>query len=664
MAGRALTRWSLSALPGAETTALGLLLFAVYAAGASRTIYVGDSGELVAAVHTLGIPHPTGYPLYVLLGKLWTLSVPLGSIAFRMSLMSAACAAAAAGGLFALGRRLGLDRGPALFAALLLAFAPSFWAEANVQRVYCLNALFLVAALTSGSAWHRDRRPAALIATFFIAALGAANHTFMGVFAIAFAVFALATEPALLRRPRLLALAAAAIAVGLLPYAYLPLRSRMDPALDWGNPETLHGLLDVVLRRGFWQRRFWEGPGDLLPITADWIRGIAEETFWLGAPLVVAGALFARRRGWPIALLALIAGANLASMAAHGSRSDLFVWHRYYIPTYVVAALLAGLGCQVLIERLPRPARSAPLLLPLAMLIVGFPQNDRSRYRIADDFSRTLLHTLPPGAHLMASDDNILFVLIYLSLVERVRPDVDLVMQGAGGSGAPELHFDPEGDPLFLTHHPNWSLPALEIVPVGLAFEAVRAGRPAPPPIVPKTRLDGEDDPRVPKDHLTRNLIGDFHYMLGITWEERDWPRAREELERASSIAWDNDVLHYNLGLIYGRNGLFDRALAAFERSVAINPRHLASNDRVRASDRVGELRAEAERLRRLEASLGEPPAGGPGGSPGSAGTEAEQELWLAAQLERRGETLAARGHRLRAAELAAGQDEPASRSR
>src|SRR3989337_1123896 len=87
-----------------EAAAIGLLAFVVYAAGACPTIYVGDSGELVAAVHTLGIPHPSGYPLYVLLGKLWTLVVPAGSIAFRMSLFSAACAGATTGVLHALGR--------------------------------------------------------------------------------------------------------------------------------------------------------------------------------------------------------------------------------------------------------------------------------------------------------------------------------------------------------------------------------------------------------------------------------------------------------------------------------------------------------------------------------------------------------------------------------
>ena len=69
--------------------ALAGIVFAVYAAGACHTIYVGDSGDLVTAVYVLGIPHPTGYPLYVLLGKLWSVLIPVGTVAWRMSLFSA-----------------------------------------------------------------------------------------------------------------------------------------------------------------------------------------------------------------------------------------------------------------------------------------------------------------------------------------------------------------------------------------------------------------------------------------------------------------------------------------------------------------------------------------------------------------------------------------------
>jgi hypothetical protein len=102
-----------------EAAAVFLLTLCVYLAGACPTIYVGDSGELVAAVATLGIPHPSGYPLYVLLGKLFTLAVPLGSVAYRMSLFSAVCAAAACALLHLLCRRLGLAAPAAALAALL-----------------------------------------------------------------------------------------------------------------------------------------------------------------------------------------------------------------------------------------------------------------------------------------------------------------------------------------------------------------------------------------------------------------------------------------------------------------------------------------------------------------------------------------------------------------
>jgi tetratricopeptide (TPR) repeat protein len=344
--------------------------------------------------------------------------------------------------------------------------------------------------------------------------------------------------------------------------------------------------------------------------------------------------------------------ANLASMALHGSRTDLFVWHRYYLPSYLLGALFAGLGCQVVLDRLPRQRtilRLSPLILPLLLLTQGWRPHDRSDYRIADDFSRTLLATLPPGAHLSASDDNVLFVLIYLQLVEGLRPDVDLILQGVGDADLPPLRFDPDTDPLYFTHHPNWSFPPLQIVPVGLTFTTVRAGEPVPPPVVPVEELDGESDPRVPRDYLTQNLIGHFHYMLGVTHEVRDeWSRAREEFEKAAAAAPHNDVLFYNLGLIYSRNGLNERALSSFQRSHQINPRHIASNRPVRAADRVAEMRRQLQRLAVLEARLA---SSAPAELP--PWPTSERHLWLAQELERQGEPLAARGHRLRALEAA-----------
>jgi tetratricopeptide (TPR) repeat protein len=130
------------------------------------------------------------------------------------------------------------------------------------------------------------------------------------------------------------------------------------------------------------------------------------------------------------------------------------------------------------------------------------------------------------------------------------------------------------------------------VAPIGTVFRVIRAGGAPPDPILPNGPLAGADDPGVPKDYLTQNLIGHFHYMLGVTFERQDWPRAQREFEAAARAAPSNDVLFYNLGLIYERNERLDDAVAAFERAHAINPRHLPSGDRPRASDRLAELAA------------------------------------------------------------------------
>ncbi len=643
--------------------------FAVYAAGACRTIYVGDSGELVAAAATLGIPHPSGYPLYVLLGKLWITLVPVASAAHAMSLFSAAFAGLACGLLYYLVRREGLSAAAALLAALTLAFSPSFWSQAGVQRAYSLNAFFVVAVCGCALEWHRTRRVGAMAMAAFLAGLGATNHTVMGIVGVAVGIFALISEPRFLLRPRHLLACVGAGVAGLVPYVYLPLRSRQDPRLDWGNPETLDSFLGVVSRRDFWHRAWIESPGDFLVILGDYLRSLGSELLWIGTALALAGVVW----GWkgfpgghspqegqtgrsplPVLLPLSVMAANLWAVAVHGSRTDIFVWHRYYIPSYVMAALLAAWGMELALERWRRWAPAA-LAVPGLLLILGWPLFDRGDYRVADDFSRQLLATLPPGAHLAAADDNILFVLIYLHLVEGLRPDVDLIMQGVGDADLGQLRFDPDDDPLFFTHHPNWNLPELEVVPVGLMFRTVRAGS-QPELALPAGELASEAT--VPRDYLTQNLIGHYHYMLGITFETRDWPRAAAAFERAAAAAPENDVLFFNLGLIYRRNGLVRRALEAFERSAEINPRHIPSGNPVRAVDRVAEVRLEVERLEALEAELrraaGLAAADG-AALPGHTSGATAYHRTMAELLAARGEELAARGHRLLALEALSG---------
>ncbi|HUO84737.1 MAG TPA: tetratricopeptide repeat protein, partial [Thermoanaerobaculia bacterium] len=170
---------------------------------------------------------------------------------------------------------------------------------------------------------------------------------------------------------------------------------------------------------------------------------------------------------------------------------------------------------------------------------------------------------------------------------------------------------------------------------------------------------EGEDDPGVPKDYLTQNLIGEFHYMLGVTFERVDWRRARSEFREAVEKAPRNDVLHYNLGLIYGRNGMYHRAAESFRRVHQISPKGMASASE-RASKARGSTLAEASieaaerelaRLHRIEQTL---IASDPQLSslpPGSAAWHRR----MAILLDSASDPLAARGHWLLAEEAEAG---------
>ncbi|MCA9995900.1 MAG: DUF2723 domain-containing protein, partial [Anaerolineales bacterium] len=107
--------------------------------------YGGDGGELIAASVTLGVPHPTGYPTYVLLGKLFSL-LPIGTMAYRFNLFSAVAVAAAVG-LTAVTLRTHFSRTTSVAASLTLAFAPLVWSQATITEVYGLNLLAVAAVV-------------------------------------------------------------------------------------------------------------------------------------------------------------------------------------------------------------------------------------------------------------------------------------------------------------------------------------------------------------------------------------------------------------------------------------------------------------------------------------------------------------------------------------
>jgi hypothetical protein len=138
-----------TSLPTVGAAALALLslcpLLWLYARSAAPSVLAGDSAEFQFAAPLLGVPHPTGYPLYILLGKLASL-LPLGDVAHRVTMLSALLAAATCSVVALLALRLTGRPLAALLAALALGVTPGVWNAATIAEVYALN-LLLIAAL-------------------------------------------------------------------------------------------------------------------------------------------------------------------------------------------------------------------------------------------------------------------------------------------------------------------------------------------------------------------------------------------------------------------------------------------------------------------------------------------------------------------------------------
>jgi len=114
-----------------------------------------DSLEFPLVCHRLAIAHQTGYPLYTLLGKLFSLAVP-ANVAWAVNLLSAVAGALTVGLVYLVGRQLTRRRLPALLGAVALAASPVFWSQAVIAEVYTLNSAFVAAMLWLALRWARD----------------------------------------------------------------------------------------------------------------------------------------------------------------------------------------------------------------------------------------------------------------------------------------------------------------------------------------------------------------------------------------------------------------------------------------------------------------------------------------------------------------------------
>jgi hypothetical protein len=467
---------------------LGLAFLILYLTTLCPTVFWYDSAEYATAAAVLGIPHPPGYPLYTLIGHVFTW-LPLEP-AVAVNLMSAVFAALAVGLSYGLLRELGAGRLGAAVGAATLGATRLFWSNAVIAEVYTPNAAALIAVTWLVVRGRNQRRDRLIIGGAVLAGLSLGLHLSIATCGIGLAVLVagarcdtlaeVASKHMLAARAKLAAWCAAAAFAGSLIFLYLPLRARMDPPLNFGDPSTWKQLKWHITGGNY---KNWFGV-DTAERAADLAQLFYDQLLLAGLALAAIGAVSIGRRSGvvAVALLAMVLG-NVTYFFDYRVHD----FEVFFIPTLVVLCWLVGLGADEIVSQLRarRPALAPVLAAILALLPAGLiPANysavDLSDFDAAERYAETLVETLPEGAVIInfttPPEWKVDAVFgFYYQLVLRKRLDVRVTKQAPHPRVIVDLLRD--GTPVYLYHPVDSALRLFEVVPEGPLFRIVAPRR-------------------------------------------------------------------------------------------------------------------------------------------------------------------------------------------
>lgn len=478
--------------------AVFLACLGVYLHTLNPAFRADDSPETTAAAYTLGIQHPPGYPLHTLLARSFMLD-PLGAPAWRGNLFAAFCGALACALLAFLAaslarqwlrsqgepdgtQRAWLGAAVGTAAGLLLGLGTTFWPQSLAAKggIYTLHLAFMAGSLALLWAWGRDadarpqddvaallRLPTARLLVLVLA-LGMGNHWETQALVLpAVALFVgLTLWP---RRKALGAWRASALplaglgVLGVAVYAYLPLRARLDPVLNWGDPKDWGQFWWVFLRQEYLdlETGFLKSLGAFVSGKAPWSAVVENWAYVQRQGLRVLGHLLGPRAdlGAPCAALSVLGlwawrpgrdslaarfSAALAALALgfvavitfyfHLKPEMIWILDVFLLPAYLAQAVFAAMGGLWLWRRAGAPLAARPwaalalaaLLLP-ALVAARAPRLSQARQYLAWDYGLDLLLSVRPNGIVLAEGDFNTMPIYYLQHVAGFRKDVDHV---------------------------------------------------------------------------------------------------------------------------------------------------------------------------------------------------------------------------------------------
>jgi hypothetical protein len=446
---------------GLIAVAVGALTFFLYALtlapGLTWSNSASDGGDLLTATFTWGIPHPTGYPTYLLSLRGFSAVIPTGSEALHGNLFSALTASIAVGLLFMATVRILrtlsfsgriTDRHILIAAgvsSLSMAASKELWSQATVTEVYALNAMFVSVILLAAHGL-RDRqqqggvgwRYGLIIGLLSGIALG--NHlTIASVIIPLFAWGLLGGGLRFIRVRHVCPIALGGV-LGLSVYLYAPLASSQGPVLNWGHPDSAQGFWWMVNGTVYQGYAFGVQGSELYDRLVTVIDLLFSQFAFLGVLLGLVGftLLWTLRR--QLVVTHVVTVALLVVYTVTYRTVDSFI---YLIPVFMLVSIWMAAGILRLMSSIDQIPRATSIVgsidrrvlaglvivavvaaVPGFSIATNFDQLDLSNDREASEYVVAAFETIEPGSVVFTRTDQTVFGLWYQAYVAEPEQDV------------------------------------------------------------------------------------------------------------------------------------------------------------------------------------------------------------------------------------------------
>ncbi len=619
--------------------------FGVYLHTLTPTVGFHDSGELITVAYTLGIAHPPGYPLYTLLGKVFCTLIPIGNIAYRMNMQSSLFASLAV--MLTYFIILKLIPNPqsllpkivsAIVGSLILAFSATFWEQAIIAEKYTLNAFFFTLLIFILLKWQESKSKiqnlkSKIYLCLFSFLLGLSFcHHFQTIYLVPGSIFFIVAV-SLKNRKRVKAKTQTkssslftihstlyTLLFFILPltlWAYLPLRASQEPVMNWGDPSNWENFIIHITGQDY--------GGYFSPIKESFHRLIPHLNFfyhqfslWMLGVGLLAIPIFLWKKRIIFLFFALISATN----TIHSIRYTIDNIQDYYIPSFILVAVLIGFGLSFITRLMPKHLKPIFILFLLLSLIPcssNYFRNNRGKFYFAYDYGMNMVKPLKKNSIVFSQGDDNIFPVQYLQYIEKQR-DITIInltlladdwyakrikkeypylsfpyslhklkkatsdkIENIIQARVESIIFNNRNSSLYLIN--ERPLPKdYSIIPEGFFYRIIEKNWKFKE--LHQVELKYRDGINIFKDQRTSTIIssyavayvryGDFYLTLK-NYDKAiiEYKKALKILPNDAYIRHNLGIAHYNLGIIYHESNEYCRAIKEYEKAIEINPQDI-----------------------------------------------------------------------------------------